>query len=262
MSALGELGLSSYEETVYRTLLVTGAVTGADLSEASGVPRGRIYDVLNSLEARQLVRTQATDPTQYVPVQPDTAVERLLAERTAELQQKLNRYYEVADAVRSNLLPTAPADGSIWLGRLGSEEMQTALQEHIQTATISVHAAVGPPYEAAPWNTLKREVEAFFDGAQPDLSVSLLVTEQILETAPDTVFDITESHDSEVQIRALTDIPVSFDVIDQTVVTIDIPHPQSRADRIGVVAVNDSDVVSEFERQFQELWSEARLLTQ
>src|SRR6056297_336587 len=123
MTDLGELGLSSYEEQVYRTLLVTGAATATDISDVSGVPKGRIYDVLNSLKARQLIRTQATDPTQYVAEQPNTVVDRLLAERTVELQQEWARYRDVADSVRSNLLPTSPSDGSIWLGSLGSEEM-------------------------------------------------------------------------------------------------------------------------------------------
>ncbi|MFC6875477.1 TrmB family transcriptional regulator [Halobellus marinus] len=257
MTDLSELGLSSYEEKVYRTLLVTGAATATDISDASGVPQGRIYDVLNNLNARQLIRTQSTEPTRYVAEPPETVVERLLAERTVELQQEWARYRDVATSVRSNLFPTLPTDGSLWLGTLGSEEMQTALQEHMQTATNSVHAVVGPPYEAASWETLKQEVDAFFDGAQPDLSVSLLISEQVLETIPKALFDVAEDHVREIRIRVLPEIAVSFDVIDQTVTTIDILHPQVVEDRIGVVAVNDSDIVDEFERQFQELWGEA-----
>ena len=112
MTELGELGLSSYEEKVYRTLLVTGAVTAAELSEASGVPKGRIYDVLNGLEARKLIRLQSTDPKQYVAVQPETVVDRLLAERADELRQEWDRYRERAETIRSHLLPTPPTESS------------------------------------------------------------------------------------------------------------------------------------------------------
>ncbi|MFC6953511.1 TrmB family transcriptional regulator [Halorubellus litoreus] len=262
MTDLGELGLSSYEEEVYRTLLVTGAVTATDLANASGVPRGRIYDVLNGLESRQLVRTQSTDPTRYAAVQPETAVDRLLAERALELRDEWTRYREVAADLRSNLLPTAPADGSIWLGSLGSETMQTALEEHVQTATTSIHAIVGPPYESAPWKPLEREVDAFLDGTNPDVSVSLLVTEPVLETLPDTLFDKIDAHPATVHVRALPDVPISFDVIDHHVTTVDIPHPQHPADRLGILAVTDSDVVDEFERQFQALWNDALPITE
>ncbi|WP_161782639.1 TrmB family transcriptional regulator, partial [Halococcus sediminicola] len=75
MTVLGELGLSSYEEKVYRTLLVTGSVTAAELSDTSGVPKGRIYDVVNGLEARNLIWRQSSDPNRYAAVQPESVVD-------------------------------------------------------------------------------------------------------------------------------------------------------------------------------------------
>ncbi|WP_324758832.1 TrmB family transcriptional regulator [Haloarcula sp. GH36] len=257
MTDLGELGLSSYEEQVYRTLLVTGTGTAAAISEASDVPRGRIYDVLNSLESRQLVRTRPTEPTEYLAVAPDDAVEQLLAERAAELRTEWLRYRDVAETVRSNLLPTVPADADVWLGRLGGDEMQTALGEHGRTATSSVQAVVGPPYESAPWETLHREVAAFLDGVGSDVVVSLVVSETVLETLPAAFFDTVDAQPTEIDIRAVPELPVSFDVVDQTVTTIDLPHPQDGADRIGVLAIQDSDIVEEFDRQFQALWTDA-----
>ncbi len=83
-----QMGLSSYEEKVYRSLLVTGAVTATELSDISGVPKGRIYDVLNNLKARKLIETQSNDPKQYVAVQPETAVDILLAEKTSTRQKR------------------------------------------------------------------------------------------------------------------------------------------------------------------------------
>ncbi|ELZ98115.1 hypothetical protein C440_02668 [Haloferax mucosum ATCC BAA-1512] len=257
MTELGELGLSSYEEKVYRSLLVTGTATAAELSTASDVPRGRIYDVLNGLEARGLVQTQSTDPARYDAVEPEVAVERLLAERTAELRQELERYRDVAETVRSNLLPTTPADSNLWLGRLGSDEMSTALQQHVRTATESVHATVGPPYESASWDVLQREFDAFFHGAASDLSVSLVFSERVLDVLPESLPELLDSKQASVEVRVCPEIPVSFDVIDQSVTTIDIPHPQSPADRLGVVGVTDVDVIAEFERQFQTLWADA-----
>jgi len=256
MTELTELGLSSYEEKVYRTLLVSGATTAAELSEASGVPRGRIYDVLNNLETRRLVHGKSTEPTRYVAVEPDTAVSTLLAERTVELQEEWMRYCEVASAVRSNLLPTQPAEGNIWLGSLGSEEMQVALREHMRTATSSVHAVVGPPYEKASWGTLKREVDAFLTGAESDVCVSLLLSEQVLETIPESFFERFDVYD-DIRIRIYPDLELSFDIVDSATTTIDIPHPRVDTDRLGVVAVQDSTVVGEFEHYFQTLWSDA-----
>ncbi|ELK49886.1 MULTISPECIES: TrmB family transcriptional regulator [Haloferax] len=257
MTELGELGLSTYEEKVYRTLLVTGAATAATVSDASGVPNGRVYDVLNGLRSRRLVRAQSTQPTRYAAVDPGAAVERLLAERAAELREEWTRYRDVADAVRSNLLPTPPADGSVWLGRLGGDEMRTAMHEHVRAATESVSAAVGPPYERASWETLRTEFDAFFEGARDDLDVSLLLSDPVLDSLPDEFRGLVASKPQTVRIRVLPHLPVSFDVVDGTVASVDIPHPQSAADRLGVVVVTDAGVVDEFDRQFRALWGDA-----
>jgi sugar-specific transcriptional regulator TrmB len=260
MTELDELGLSSYEETVYRTLLATGVATAAELADASDVPRGRIYDVLNSLENRRLVATQSTEPTQYAAVDPESAVETLLAERYVELERTWARYLDAAESVKSSHLPTAPADGSVWLGSLGGAEMQTGLHEHVRTATESVHAVVGPPYGAASWDRLEREVTAFFDGAGAEIDVELILSERVAETVPESTVAIAERHAATTAIRTLPGLSLSFDVVDGAVTTIDLPHPRDTGDRIGVLGVTDGAVVDEFERQFRTMWREATVL--
>lgn len=260
MTELDELGLSSYEETMYRTLLATGVATAAELADASDVPRGRIYDVLNGLEHRRLVRTQSTEPTQYAAVDPDAAVETLLAERYVDLETAWARYLDAAESVRSSHLPTAPADGSVWLGSIGGTEMETALHEHVRTATESVHAVVGPPYGTAAWDRLERELNAFFDGAAADLDVALLLSERVADRLPESTIDLVEGHRATIAIRTLPELSLSFDVVDAAVTTVDLPHPRDDADRIGVLGVTDDAVVDEFERQFRALWREATVL--
>ena len=74
MASLRDLGLSEYEERAYRSLLETGPTTAKELSRTSDVPMGRIYDVLNSLETHNLVRSQAASrPKKYVAVSDSTA---------------------------------------------------------------------------------------------------------------------------------------------------------------------------------------------
>ncbi len=46
MVELRDLGLSEYEARAYRSLLGAGPTTAKELSDASGIPIGRVYDVL------------------------------------------------------------------------------------------------------------------------------------------------------------------------------------------------------------------------
>jgi len=260
MTELGELGLSSYEETAYRTLLVTGAVSASDLSDASGVPRGRIYDVLNGLEARGLVRTQSTEPTRYAAVDPERAVDRLLAERTRELASEFERYRSVAASVRSDLLPEPPVDSSFWPGSLGSDEMRAAMRRHVRTARERVRATVGPPYERASWEALQTEVDAFLDGVGDDVRVDLLCSEAVLDVLPESLPEILADREADAAVRTAPTVGLSFDVIDAAAVTLDVPDPLSPADRLGVVGITDAEVAAAFEARFERLWADAEPL--
>lgn len=66
-----ELGLTSNETKVYETLLRLGKATAGHVSKESQVPYGRIYNVLESLEEKGLVRVIPEDTKKYVPTSPD-----------------------------------------------------------------------------------------------------------------------------------------------------------------------------------------------
>lgn len=79
MDTLKSLGLNSYERKLYVTLIAKGTSNAGTLSELSGVPRSRTYDVLESLAEKGFVIIQSSKPLKYVAVDPKEALERLKA---------------------------------------------------------------------------------------------------------------------------------------------------------------------------------------
>ena len=77
LDTLKTLELNSYERKLYVTLLSKGTSTAGTLSELSGVPRSRAYDVLESLADKGFVVIQTNKPLKYVAVPPQEALERL-----------------------------------------------------------------------------------------------------------------------------------------------------------------------------------------
>lgn len=72
------LGLSEYETKAYLKLLEQYPVNGYTLSKTSGIPRSRIYEVLDSLKNKQMVFEQADGKsTVYHPLDPQLLVNRL-----------------------------------------------------------------------------------------------------------------------------------------------------------------------------------------
>jgi sugar-specific transcriptional regulator TrmB len=260
MSKLGELGLSSYEEKVYRSLLALGAGTAQGVSEASDVPTGRIYDVLNGLEARDLVRSRATEPTTYVAVDPETALDRLLDERRRELDARAERYDRLAGEVTSELAATTPSESQFWTAPLGSEAAVSLATALYDAAGRTVRSAMSLPYEGVDWERYEAEIDASLDGITDGRTTQVLVTPGVLDGVPPAVREThTESTDV-VEVRVTTDLTVTFDLIDTERACFHVPHPCSRTERLGVIDLRDASLAEQLATLFDEVWATAEPL--
>lgn len=94
--SLQELGLREYEARAYLALLQGPGATGYEVAKRSGVPRAKVYETLEALQAKGTAyTTQEGDQVRYHPVPHHTLLERHRerAERTAaELGPLLDRY--------------------------------------------------------------------------------------------------------------------------------------------------------------------------
>ena len=64
------LGLNRYENYAYTALVRLGKASASEISRDSGVPYGRIYDILNDLVAKKLVRIIPEQSKKFVPGDP------------------------------------------------------------------------------------------------------------------------------------------------------------------------------------------------
>lgn len=73
-----QLGLTEYEVKAYLALLEEHPVNGYVLSKKSGVPRSRIYEVLDGLTKKQVVfEKEAMKSTVYYPLEPALLLKKL-----------------------------------------------------------------------------------------------------------------------------------------------------------------------------------------
>src|SRR3989304_929662 len=70
-------GLNIYETKVWLALLKKGVASAGEVAEASGIPRSRTYDVLESLEKRGFAIAKLDKPVKYLGVKPKIIIEKL-----------------------------------------------------------------------------------------------------------------------------------------------------------------------------------------
>lgn len=98
LEGLRGIGLNLYERNIYAALLIKKVATASELSDLSGVPRARAYDVLESLEEKGLVVIQSGSPFKYVAVEPADAIERMRMKVMKDAESHGKRLKELKDS--------------------------------------------------------------------------------------------------------------------------------------------------------------------
>ncbi|MFQ5979681.1 MAG: TrmB family transcriptional regulator [Candidatus Heimdallarchaeota archaeon] len=85
--ALREFGLTDYEVRAYIALIEDGEATANLVSDHSGVPYTRVYDVLKELEEKRFVEVRRGRPSTYRPRPPSEATALFIEKINQELQK-------------------------------------------------------------------------------------------------------------------------------------------------------------------------------
>jgi sugar-specific transcriptional regulator TrmB len=265
MANLRDLGLSEYESRAYRSLLETGPTTAKELSRASDVPMGRIYDVLNSLETQDLVRSQtASRPKKYVAVEPGTALERLLESKKQELEEKASQYEEIVDELNDKLDAAEPVDEPLWTAALGPEETGELLVERLAAADDRIVFVASTPTPQLDLTELGEQITGELQNAlDRGVSVQLLMRPELVEDLPTSV---GQDYRQELQphedfeTRTSVKITGTFELIDHAEVCIEVPHPLDAEQAFGMIDLKDREFAANIHEAFQPRWEEATVL--
>ena len=262
MASLRDLGLSEYEARAYRSLLETGPTTAKELSRASDVPMGRIYDVLNSLETYNLVRSQtASRPKKYVAVEPDTALDRLLDDKRQELEEKAEQYQAIVDDLADQLEAGDPVDEPFWTAAVGPEETMDLLLERLAAADeLGVVVGSSPVRQLDTIEATERIVDQLVEALERGVDVSLLVQPDLFEHLPQEAnqeyYERLSPYEN-YAARASRDITTTFELIDDVEVCIEVPHPLGHEGTFGVIDLKDPEFTRDISEAFADHWSQA-----
>jgi sugar-specific transcriptional regulator TrmB len=83
---LERLDLKEYEAKALAELLSLGRTTAPDLAEATGIPKARIYGVLDSLADLGFVKVIPGRPKEYQPHSPEDILDRAIENRRQEFE--------------------------------------------------------------------------------------------------------------------------------------------------------------------------------
>ncbi|MEM4330936.1 MAG: helix-turn-helix domain-containing protein [Candidatus Pacearchaeota archaeon] len=155
--------LNVYEAKVWITTLYKGICSAGEISEISGVPRSRTYDVLESLEKKGFVMEKVGKPVKYIGIKPAIVIEKMKNNLQKEIEEKLNTLDKIKDTeefeeIESlhekgiNLIKSEEISGLI----KGKSNLNSQLREIIENSEESLYMAINS-FE------LKTKLRSFFE---------------------------------------------------------------------------------------------------
>jgi sugar-specific transcriptional regulator TrmB len=266
MASLRDLGLSEYEARAYRALLKTGPTTAKELSRVSDVPMGRIYDVLNSIETYNLVRSQsASRPKKYVAVEPQTALDRLLEDKKRELEEKAQQYEGIVDELVGELESAEPVEETFWTAAVGPDETVDLLVERLAAADERIIMVASSSSQQFDMDTVgDLIVEELGNALDRGVNVSLLMRPELVSELPESVGERYRSHlarHEQFSVRTSHNVSGTFELIDNAEVCIEVPHPLNAEETFAVIDLKDREFAANVRSEFDPRWEDADPLT-
>jgi sugar-specific transcriptional regulator TrmB len=140
---LTRLGLTQYQAKVFLALDQSGVTNATYISMASGVPREKVYGVLQSLMSLGLVNKVLTSPTTYRALRLDQAVALLTDVKQKNLKELSSEIRVLVKDYNANLVERSVAEGpSVFEQLLGKQAILHQIMESIKKAEVSIDAVI------------------------------------------------------------------------------------------------------------------------
>jgi sugar-specific transcriptional regulator TrmB len=168
MQPLIDIGLSKYEAKVYLTLISEGVTTAKSVSDITGIPYGKVYEIINILSNKGFVMVLPTKPMKYRAVSPQQIIQ-------VSKKNTLEKYSRIEKTIISQLEPlfaknkqfVKPA-GLFWMVN-GRSNIVKKTEEFIKKAKSSINICCS----AKSLSRLILHKEALLEAKSKNISINI-----------------------------------------------------------------------------------------
>jgi sugar-specific transcriptional regulator TrmB len=246
---LVRLGLTTYEARAYITLVRRDSFTAAQIARTAGLPRQRIYDVLASLVEKGLASARPGSVVKYAALDPDLAVERLVANRRVEMSalerdasDVIGRLAPEYQAGRAHSDPLEYIEVLRDRGAINERftELQAAVRNEILVFTR-------PPYATPP----QENVEGI-EVARTHVARSIY--EHSVLDDPKVAAGIRRFIDAGEEARFVDALPLKLVIIDEAIVMFGMQDPVAGTEDLTIMVVEHPALAQTLKLAFNRVW--------
>lgn len=260
LKKLLSLGFTGYEAKAYLAMNGRQSLTASELSRLSGVPRQRIYDVVNNLHLKGLCEEIPGDVIRYQASKPKDALMGLLVDRNREFQQTLEEQRDIALHLADELSILNRKDAGLDGPGNGNghirvynhpNQMLRKYDELLLEAEEEILCTAKLPY-------IQARAEETYEKVRPGIKMRFLIDEEVLEQEPamiEAIFRLYGNH----EIRFAGDVPIKVFIFDRKKVLLVLTNDHIATGRetgagLSEVFIDNPGLASGMARFFELIW--------
>ncbi|MFX0072528.1 MAG: TrmB family transcriptional regulator [Candidatus Hermodarchaeota archaeon] len=273
--------LSTYEINAYITLVKSSELlTARDITSKSGVPSGRIYEVLEELSKKGMAEIIESRPKKFRSLPLNRAFYNLISYQSKEHSQKINYLFDQAKMLEQcifeheDFIKTEPS-GIFWSTATGTRSIislfvkyyneakdEMLFNDFINKSTLKILDFGHTLYEPIK-NALDRGVSAKFlwsfqhdDRPLSEIQKShnLNLFKKIVKKHEELFGISSKNHDLEMKyIHKRT--PTLYDIFDKKRIIIKLQNPLKPFQIFSCMNVLDPDMAKELRKKFLSIWT-------
>ncbi|MBY8876098.1 transcriptional regulator [Actinacidiphila acidipaludis] len=248
---LSTLGISEFDEQVYRGYLAKPDRPAGEIAQSLGTTTGRIRRAVARLTDLGLLRREGHG--QYRPVSPQTALSALLAMRRAEAEASFTAVWDTVDDLAGEYRASRLQEDPTGLVEVitGEAEITQRVAELMQSVRTHFWVLDRPPYLGVYTAELEEELTMDLLGRGVDIR-SVYTPEALAQ--PDRFALITRLAQVGEQARILPSLPFRLRIMDRRVALVALVA--GRYDKIAIV--HRSGLLDALLELFDTYWQRAQ----
>ncbi len=247
---LTELGLTTYEAKALLALQEKDEVTAGELAKSSGLPRQRIYDVLNSLQMKGLCSEIPGTVMRYRATDLRAGLLNMLVERNREFQTVLDGQRSVAlslaDSLENGGRRTNGTNNHVLQVIRNPTQMLLKYDQLLLEAGREVIGFAKLPY-------VQSMAEETYEKVSDGVDVHFLIEREVFTEAPamiEAIFRLYSDHEH----RFIDELPMKFTIFDRRKVLLFLPD-DNKYGTLGMI-LDSPDLAASLGMLFDILWQQ------
>jgi HTH-type transcriptional regulator, sugar sensing transcriptional regulator len=254
---LQQIGLNAYESRAYLVLVGHPRFKALELAARAGVPRQKIYEVLDSLAEKGFARVVQEKTKLFSAIEPELAIANYITRRHEQLQIELAEHSKSANDLVEDL-NRAHREGQDGRGtldylRIVSDPGQTAAQyrKMISTCSSEYLEFSRPPYAVDPLDE-----QLVKDARQRGVVCRILLEAVSLEE--NTRKRLTDYRTVGVEVRCAAKLPMKLALFDGKRGLIALLDPLVTKPTWTAVTFDHPGMSEAMQGLFEDYWSRAQ----